>query len=435
MTFHYSSYSISLLFATAVAIAVFLFIWKKRETPGVGYFLLLLLAIAEWSFAGAVEMAANEPPVKILWSKISYIGISSSALLLFMFMMRYTQRSTWITPLRSLYLWIVPIATLALAATNEHHGLVWPEIKPLTNEPGSVLIYGHGVIVWVIMAYSYLLLFLCTILLFQSALNAPKLYKKQSHILISAIMFPWFGSAAYLFKITPFQGIDFAPLAFTVSVLLLGFAINRYKFLNIIPVAHDKLFFNMPNGVIVTDNSDRIVDINPSACEMFNVKSNIIGSEISSSIPVIDNLPPENYLEDYRIEVSLSGKNMIWGEMLISPIMTDKDRIFGRLIIIQDITERKNQEKEREDLIEELKKAISEIKTLRGFIPICSHCKRIRTDKGYWEQIEKYIGDHSEAEFTHGICPDCMKLYYAEIAKRKEEKNKKAPSDPESAFM
>jgi hypothetical protein len=59
--------------------------------------------------------------------------------------------------------------------------------------------------------------------------------------------------------------------------------------------------------------------------------------------------------------------------------------------------------------------AQNEIKTLKGFLPICSSCKRIRDDKGYWNQIEAYISDHSEAEFSHGICPDCMKKLYPEF--------------------
>ncbi len=56
--------------------------------------------------------------------------------------------------------------------------------------------------------------------------------------------------------------------------------------------------------------------------------------------------------------------------------------------------------------------ARNEIKTLKGFLSICSSCKKIRDDKGYWTQIEAYIRDHSEAEFTHGICPECFKKLY-----------------------
>jgi hypothetical protein len=62
-----------------------------------------------------------------------------------------------------------------------------------------------------------------------------------------------------------------------------------------------------------------------------------------------------------------------------------------------------------------LQEALNEIKTLRGIIPICSHCKKIRNDDGMWQKIEKYFNEHSEAKFSHGVCPDCMNKYYPEV--------------------
>src|SRR5262249_43331949 len=76
------------------------------------------------------------------------------------------------------------------------------------------------------------------------------------------------------------------------------------------------------------------------------------------------------------------------------------------------ITERKEAEDERERIIAELQDALTKVKTLSGLLPICAGCKRIRDDKGYWNQIELFIQSHSDAEFTHGFCPDCMKRLY-----------------------
>ncbi len=79
---------------------------------------------------------------------------------------------------------------------------------------------------------------------------------------------------------------------------------------------------------------------------------------------------------------------------------------------------------EREEVILELQEALSEIKTLRGFIPICAHCKKIRDDQGYWNRIENYIQDHTDAQFSHGICPDCVKEIYPSFKnKRKKDKS------------
>jgi hypothetical protein len=83
--------------------------------------------------------------------------------------------------------------------------------------------------------------------------------------------------------------------------------------------------------------------------------------------------------------------------------------VFG---VVQDVTERKKIEVERENLILQLQSAAEHIRTLKGILPICSSCKKVRDDKGYWQQVEAYVTRHTEATFTHGICPDCMARLY-----------------------
>ena len=73
-------------------------------------------------------------------------------------------------------------------------------------------------------------------------------------------------------------------------------------------------------------------------------------------------------------------------------------------------------------LIDKLQKAIDEIKTLSGLLPMCSACKKIRDDDGYWKQIEHYISEYTDARFSHSICPDCEKRMYADLDRRKLEK-------------
>jgi methyl-accepting chemotaxis protein len=89
------------------------------------------------------------------------------------------------------------------------------------------------------------------------------------------------------------------------------------------------------------------------------------------------------------------------------------ERINGKLR--EEIIERKKAEDERNQLIAQLKDALAKIKTLTGLLPICSACKKIRNDKGIWEQIEIYIRDHSHADFSHSICPECMEKLYPDL--------------------
>lgn len=82
--------------------------------------------------------------------------------------------------------------------------------------------------------------------------------------------------------------------------------------------------------------------------------------------------------------------------------------------LIKVENERNRAIEEKSVLINKLQKALSEMKTLKGIIPICSHCKKIKDDKGLWNQLEKYIAHHSDAHFSHSICPACFKEYYPE---------------------
>lgn len=96
------------------------------------------------------------------------------------------------------------------------------------------------------------------------------------------------------------------------------------------------------------------------------------------------------------------------------PVFGDDGNVLGIEGIVQDITELYRAKAEREDTIKKLEKAFSEIRTLQGILPLCSFCKKIRDDKGYWEQVDVYIHKYSEADISHSICPKCMATYYPE---------------------
>jgi PAS domain S-box-containing protein len=101
--------------------------------------------------------------------------------------------------------------------------------------------------------------------------------------------------------------------------------------------------------------------------------------------------------------------------LTISPVRDGSGAIIGASTIARDITERERVRKEREKLIIELQEALAKVKTLTGMLPICAWCKKIRDDQGYWQQIEAYIRDHSEADFSHGICPACAQKAREEV--------------------
>ncbi len=180
------------------------------------------------------------------------------------------------------------------------------------------------------------------------------------------------------------------------------------------------------SGLIVTDLTGKIRYANPSFCRIFdydlgevmekNAAELFSTGEIRTFSDVISimNNSQENSLE-FKVE-DKNGNNRIV-EITASNVSTSKGDIVGRMASFIDITKRKEIENDREQLIKKLQHALDTIKILRGIIPICASCKKIRDDKGFWKQLETYLIEHSEAIFTHGICPECSDRLYPGLKK------------------
>lgn len=116
-----------------------------------------------------------------------------------------------------------------------------------------------------------------------------------------------------------------------------------------------------------------------------------------------------------------------------APIRGLDGLVAGIVVVFRDISPRLHAEEERERLISELKEALDKVRTLTGFIPICSQCKKVREDRDYWVQVEAYVAAHSDAKFTHTLCPICMRFLYPDFAEEilDEEARNRAKDGPE----
>lgn len=179
---------------------------------------------------------------------------------------------------------------------------------------------------------------------------------------------------------------------------------------------------NISSMLLIDPCKAMIVGANSAACsfygytkEQFSLKSvydlNVSsGQEVRQEMQNVARLDRGHFVFKHRLADG-SVKDV---ELFSGPIWYHGKKLLCS--IVHDISQRRKYEKEREHLILDLQKAIAEVKTLRGVVPICSHCKKIRNDKGSWDQLEAYIRKHSEAEFSHGICPDCLETHYPELA-------------------
>jgi len=128
----------------------------------------------------------------------------------------------------------------------------------------------------------------------------------------------------------------------------------------------------------------------------------------------------EPLLEREELAVYKDTGEQRWHLTSKIPLKDNQGRVTGIVGISRDITEAKRAQDERERLINELQRALADLKTLSGLVPICANCKKIRDDKGYWTQVEAYIQEHSEARFSHGLCPDCAAKLYPDFYPKKD---------------
>lgn len=122
--------------------------------------------------------------------------------------------------------------------------------------------------------------------------------------------------------------------------------------------------------------------------------------------------------EPYEAEFWHKNGNRIHLRVTEVPVFNDDGTVLGIEGIVQDITELKHAETEREELIQRLEKALREVKTLSGLLPICAHCKKIKDENNQWHQLESYVRAHTNADFTHGYCPECYKRELEKIKKK-----------------
>jgi len=185
----------------------------------------------------------------------------------------------------------------------------------------------------------------------------------------------------------------------------------------IVEHSHDAIIGKNLNGLVVSWNRAAETMYGYTAEEM-------IGRHISAITPpgceeelagIMEKVRADERIENYETFRMRKDGSFVDVSVTISPVKGVLGQVTGASIIVRDITAARRREQDLTDLNAHLQKSLDHIKTLSGLLPICAKCKKIRNDQGYWEQVETYIKQRSDAEFTHGLCPDCIKVYYAEL--------------------
>ncbi len=182
-------------------------------------------------------------------------------------------------------------------------------------------------------------------------------------------------------------------------------------------------------GVLIANLEGRISYVNPSFLRMFEYtdRHEVIGNDVADffvskeikSLADVKSMIDLTKGETGEFIVVRSDDTRFYVEASSSTVTNEKGNIVGVMASFVDVTRRKQTEMEREDLIHQLQAALAKIKTLRGLVPICASCKKVRDDRGFWHQVEVYVRDHSAAQFSHSICPDCARILYPDSVRNK----------------
>jgi diguanylate cyclase (GGDEF)-like protein len=349
-------YGLSLFAGALIAGAVAVIAWRRTVTS-VGRVLGLLMAsVFVWSLAAAFEAAVLDQATKILLSKIEYAGVASTPVLMLLFAVRFARSGSRMKLGRAAALWIIPAATVILAATNERHHLIWSGFSTGGGLGENLLIYGHGPFFWVHAGYSYLLLFATTVFLLLAFFRFKGVHRKQALMLLLAFPLPWVANALYLAGLAGgTRGYDYTPIGFAFSGFFLLWAMFRLQLVDIIPVARERVIESMGESLLILDEAGRLAATNPAARKLMAEaggppeefpETKVLGKKASELFPAW----PE--LADGLVEPAASEREIAWAQngerrcfdLRLTPLLGHATIVTGWVAILYDITRIKRAE-------------------------------------------------------------------------------------------
>ena len=344
MNWLYTPYSIPLFLAAIISGGFAYYAWKRRSASGATAFALLMLFIAEWSLAYALEVSSATLEAKVFWAKVQYVGIAFLPLAWLAFALQYTNFNSWLSRRNVALLSIMPVLTVLLMWTNEAHMLIWIKPQLVANGPFPAINKAYGSWFWVHSIYSYILLLIGTILLIRLFIRSPHLYRQQAGLLLLGALIPWVGNGLSIAGLKPIPNLDLTPFAFTLSGVVMGWALFRYQLLDIMPVARRAVVDGLSDGIIVLNTQNRIVDLNQAAQRIIGYNANEAigkaGAEIFADR--LDLVEQYRHTTEAQTEIVLGeAEHQQYFDLRISPLYDQQNHLIGRLIVLRDITQRK----------------------------------------------------------------------------------------------
>jgi signal transduction histidine kinase len=351
MALQFSIFALAYIATGIITLLLAIYSWKRRSLPGIQYFFLLMLAAAEWSFTFALELLVADPSLKVFIGKWQYLGIVSIAPLMLLFVAGYTRNDGWTRDRKALLLWVIPVITVVLVATNEMHGLVWPEIIPTVTDGTFVLVYANGPMALVCMAYSYILAITSVTMLVFTLVQCSQVYRRQIWLLFLCVVIFMLADLIDMTGSSPIPGLDLDPLALGLCGILVFEGAIRFRLLDIAPVVYHNLYSAMHVGVIAVDSNGKVIECNPAARRYLSLPESTGDYTLSNVAPAVALLLETAETDTGRQHEFSVGeqREKQWFGARVSLLADYSSQPYGKLVIFSDISTCK---KAQEDLEE-----------------------------------------------------------------------------------
>lgn len=354
-------YAVSLLVAAAISLLVARLAWLRRSTRAARPLAFIMLAMSWWSFTYALFWL-RLPPQGFFWLDATYLGLLAVPITLLAFVLEYIDRGSIFTRRLLALLLIEPVLTLILIWTDPMHGLFFGgRVEGLgTILSGGPWFYLH-------VAYTYGFILYCFGLITLSTIRHSGIYRYQNAAVLVGGAIPLVVNVLALIGASPFPNLDLTPITFTATGLIFAFALFQLGFLDLIPIARDRLIEQMEDAVLVIDAQDNIADLNAAAGALLGLSpSKSIGQEAEAL------LAPWPDLHEHLVHPSPKLEMMQFSDdqgriidMRITPLLDNRKKISGRLVVLRDISHLARVENELRDANLALSQKIAEVERLQ----------------------------------------------------------------------
>jgi PAS domain S-box-containing protein len=322
-----------------VAIA---YVWRRRSASTIAGLLAVLAGAMWWSVCYALELSAGDLAAMERWGDLKYVGICLLPPAYLAFVLQCTGHvpwPRWLGPALALE----PLIVLGLLANDATHDLI--RYYPAGTGTGGPPVAEAGSLFWAHLVYTNALIWTGTILLVVTLGRMSGLYRRQSTVLVAAILLPIALNLLFNFRVGPFGRVDLTPFAFVLTTAVLVWGVYQFSLLDLRPVARSQIFRTISDPVLVLDPAGRVLDANPAAGQLVDQPPTaVVGQPVEQLLPTWSDTVTAALragVDQASEEVTLDGRIF---DLAISALPDRRRQPGGHLVVARDVTERRQVE-------------------------------------------------------------------------------------------